>query len=250
MSGGDAAGAPGAAPGREEPSGVAKTLHELARIFHAGEHIEQVLHSIVRAAVIEVPAADYAGITMVSPNAVTTPVTTGPLAEKLDAIQYATGEGPCLSAAPHEQTVGVDDLSVDRRWPDFSALAGELGVRSILSIKLFVEGDSSGALNIYSGTPGAFDEEAESIGLLLASHAAVAVVGARTEAELRAALTTRDIIGQAKGVLMERYKIDGEDAFALLVKGSQATQRKLREVAELVARTGQDPSAADPRRRH
>ena len=247
MTVGGAADEEAAGPGREGQPGVTKTLHELARNFHAREHLDEVLHSIVRAAVLEVPAADYAGITMVSPQAITTPVTTGPLAEKLDAIQYATGEGPCLSAPPLEQTVRVDDLSNDRRWPDFSTLAGELGVRSILSIKLFVDGDSSGTLNLYSGTPGAFDDEAESIGLLLASHAAVAAVGARTEAELQAALTTRDVIGQAKGVLMERYKIDGEDAFALLVKGSQATQRKLREVAEMVARTGQDPSA-QPRR--
>lgn len=228
---------------------VSRTLRELGRIFHAREHIEQVLHSLVRAAVVEVPAADYAGITMISPRAISTPVATGPMAEKLDAIQYTTGEGPCLSAAPDQQVVRVDDLSQDRRWPEFSALAGELGVRSILSIKLFVEGDSTGSLNLYSGQRDAFDEEAESVGVLLASHAAVAMVGARTEAELRAALTTRDIIGQAKGVLMERYKIDGDDAFALLVKGSQATQRKLREVAEMVALTGEEPAGRRPRSR-
>jgi GAF domain-containing protein len=245
----DGEGVHSSSEAHDDRNGVTRTLRELARIFHAREHIDEVLRSLVQAAVLDVPAADYAGITMISPRAISTPVATGPMAEKLDAIQYATGEGPCQSLAPDQQIVKVDDLSQDTRWPEFSALAGELGVRSILSIKLFVEGDSTGSLNLYSGRAAAFDEEAESVGLLLASHAAVAMVGARTEAELRAALTTRDIIGQAKGVLMERYRIDGDDAFALLVKGSQATQRKLREVAEMVALTGEDPDPRQHRRR-
>jgi AmiR/NasT family two-component response regulator len=96
-----------------------------------------------------------------------------------------------------------------------------------------------GALDVYGGKINAFDSDAENTGLLLASHAAIAMAGSRDITNLRVGLENRDIIGQAKGILMERYKISSQEAFDLLVMASQSTHRKLREIADELAATGE-----------
>jgi hypothetical protein len=108
----------------------------------------------------------------------------------------------------------------------------------MLSLRLWVRGDDLGALNLYGRRPYAFDEESEQVGLLFVSHAAVAMAGAQKHDEMVAGLATRDLIGQAKGILMERYRIDAVRAFALLVRASQHSNRKLRDVATELAATG------------
>jgi GAF domain-containing protein len=154
-------------------------------------------------------------------------------------VQYQAGEGPCLDAARHHQTVRSDDLRAEARWPRFARQATGLGVLSVLSFQLFAGDDSFGALNLYAADPAAFGQDSESTGLLLASHAALAMAAARTEAGLLTALDTREMIGQAKGILMERYKITGVQAFGLLVASSQGMNRKLRDVAEHLVATGE-----------
>ena len=114
-----------------------------------------------------------------------------------------------------------------------------MGVRSMLYLQLFTEADSMGALNIYAAAPSAFGEESESTGMLLAAHAAIAMTAARTEATLRAGLDGRDAIGQAKGILMERYKITATEAFGLLAASSQSVNQKLRAVSDHLAATGE-----------
>jgi GAF domain-containing protein len=113
----------------------------------------------------------------------------------------------------------------------------------MLSVQLFVEDDNLGALNLYAESPGSFDESDENVAMLLAAHAAIAIKGGRVEGNLRSALDRRDVIGQAKGILMERYKIDDSQAFDLLVVASQQTHRKLRDIAEELARSGELPTA-------
>jgi AmiR/NasT family two-component response regulator len=109
----------------------------------------------------------------------------------------------------------------------------------MLSFQLYVSGDNLGALNLYNGSPEAFSDQSEHVGLLLASHAAVAMAGAQHEEQLLQAVATRDLIGQAKGILMERYKITADQAFSLLIRASQDTNSKLRDVADhLIATTG------------
>lgn len=117
--------------------------------------------------------------------------------------------------------------------------AAGLGVLSMLSFQLFVQDDNFGALNLYSGQPGASGPGSESDGMLLASHAALAMTAARTRAGLLTAMDSREMIGQAKGILMERYKITGVEAFGLLVVSSQAVDRKLRDLAGHLAATGE-----------
>lgn len=109
----------------------------------------------------------------------------------------------------------------------------------MLAVQLYVTGENLGALNLHSTQIDAFDDESEQVGLLFAAHAAVALAGAQDHENLNTALTARDVIGQAKGILMERYKIDSHDAFRLLTDASQATNIRLRDIADQLARTGE-----------
>jgi GAF domain-containing protein len=160
------------------------------------------------------------------------------LPRAVDKAQYDTGEGPCLDALYECRTVRLPDLDAEPRWPKFAAQAREVGLASMLAMQLYVHDEDLGALNLHSTHRDAFGDESEQIGLLFAAHAAVALAGAQNEEHLYTALSHRDVIGQAKGILMERYKIDAQDAFRLLVVASQNTNIKLYDVAEYLVRTG------------
>jgi GAF domain-containing protein len=138
----------------------------------------------------------------------------------------------------------VDNLEDEQRWPKYRARALELGIRSSMSFQLFTDGRNLGALNLYSQQPHAFDEDAEQIGLLFAAHAAIALRGEQRETELQKAVRSRDTIGVAKGILMERYKVTDDQAFGMLVRISQHEHIKLLDVAAFLARSGQEPSEA------
>ncbi|WP_427175068.1 GAF and ANTAR domain-containing protein [Arthrobacter sp. 92] len=163
-------------------------------------------------------------------------------------MQSSSGQGPCLDAAYHDRIVRVPDLCTESRWPAFCRGAVELGARSMLSIQLFVEGDRLGALNLYGGRPDAFDLESEQIGLLVAAHAAVAFADSQKISQLNEALITRQIIGQAEGILMERYKITAQQAFLVLTKASSSSNSKLRKVAQDLTSSGEITTAKHPRR--
>jgi len=143
-----------------------------------------------------------------------------------------------LGQCVHQKTVRVPDLCTEQRWPEFARRACELGAGSMLSFQLFVEGDNLGALNLISCQRGGFDEESEHVGLPFAAHAAIAFAAADKQDQMRQAIHTRDLIGQAKGILMERFKIDADQAFHILTKASQHTNRKLRDVAEQLVYAG------------
>jgi GAF domain-containing protein len=224
--------------------GLARDLSDLARRMQADTSMESLLVSIVDAAVREVEGAEYAGISEILGRQVNTRAASDPLVSRIDALQYDAGEGPCLTSLREQVTVRSADLEVDDRWPGFASAAADIGVRSMLAVQLYVEGDNLGALNMYAGAPGAFTPDDETVALLLAAHAAVAIQGSRNEHNLQRALDHRDVIGQAKGILMERYKVDHLTAFHLLNIASQRTNRKLYDVAEDLAATGEVPSPA------
>jgi GAF domain-containing protein len=228
--------------GQIELRGVAQELAELARSLDAASDPTAVLEQVVAAAVVEIPGAELAGVSIIGKHRVTTPVCTNELVGRIDELQYQTGQGPCLDAAADRHVVRVDDLSAETRWPRFCARAAALGVRSALAFQLFTDGGSIGALNIYARPAQAFPAHAEDIGAPLATHAALAMVAKRTEANLRVALDSRDVIGQAKGILMERYKMSADQAFSLLLVASQRTNTKLRDVAAELTRTGELPT--------
>jgi GAF domain-containing protein len=219
---------------------LAQQLSDIARNLHQEESLQDTLSGIVRAAVDNVPGAQFAGITVIEArHKVSTPAWSDEVVRDCDQAQYETGQGPCLDSVYEQQTVRLLDMHAEQRWPQFTRSALEAGIRSMLSVQLYVHGDNLGALNLYSSTPGAFNDESEHVGLLLAAHAAVAMASVRREEQLARAIETRDLIGQAKGILMERYKITGNQAFSLLIQASQTTNVKLRDIAEHLTTTGE-----------
>jgi GAF domain-containing protein len=194
---------------------------------------ELVLERMVEYAVDEIPGTKYAGVTLArSPSQLETFATTHPFPAILDAIQQRYGQGPCLSAVWQQHTVRIDDLADDRRWPSYRRDALEATpIRSILSFRLFTSDEAMGALNLYADQPHAFDEDAEEIGYVFATHAALAWDTVRREEQFRSALASRDLIGQAKGILMARFGIDAVQAFELLKRVSQASNTRLVEIA-------------------
>jgi GAF domain-containing protein len=228
---------------------IGEIMGQVARALQE-EHgdVSATLQAITRAAVNAVPGADECGISLViGRRRVESRAPVGELPRIIDELQQRLGEGPCLDAAYEQKTVRIDDIESETRWPRFCPEAASAGLRSVLSIQLFVTGDNLGALNLYARRPHAFKEESESVGLVFASHAAIALAGAENEQNLRTALTTRDQIGQAKGILMERFKITADRAFAVLVGASSRTNRKLTDIAEELSATGTLPD--DGRRR-
>lgn len=189
------------------------------------------LHSIVDAAARIVPGARWAGISMIQGRSVVAVVPTDPIVAKLDDLQSELGVGPCMTALREHHTVLVEDMTTDTRWPQFTEKTTELGVRSLLSFQLFVESENLGALNLYSTEVAAFSDDSVEIGTIVAQHAAVAMFDSSAEQQFRTALSSRDIIGQAKGILMHQNGITGVQAFAMLTRASTDTNIKLVDVA-------------------
>ena len=218
---------------------LARELSELAQTLQSQDDTQEVLDAIVGAAVNLIPGVDEGSISVVlNRRDVGSHSPSGELPRVVDGIQAEVGEGPCLDAAFEQQTVRVPDMAAEERWPRFGRRAAEAGAKSMLAFQLFVEGDNLGALNLYSYRPNAFDDESEHVGLLFASHAAVAFAGAQKMDQLKAAIDHRDLIGQAKGILMERYKLTADKAFLPLAGVSQRTNRKLYDLAEELTSTG------------
>jgi GAF domain-containing protein len=207
--------------------------------------IEATLRAIAATAVRVVPHAEECGISYVIGRSTIEPrAATSELPRAVDALQERTGQGPCMDAVWDDEVVRADDVAHDERWPEFARAAADLGVGSMLCYQLFVEGDHMGALNLYSRTAGAFDGESEDVGHMFAAHAAVAVAGAEHEEHLRAAVGSRDVIGQAKGILMERHKLTADQAFGVLAQASQEMNRKLADVARELTDTGAEPGGS------
>jgi GAF domain-containing protein len=241
---GDAHSAP------ESPRPLGDVMSRVARQLQE-EHgdVEATLQAITSSATRTVPHANECGISYVLGRRRIEPrAWTSDLPREVDALQERLGQGPCLDAVWEQQIVRVDDIRTEDRWPQFAQLATGLGVGSMMCFQLFVMGDQLGALNLYSRTPRAFDAESEEIGLVFASHAAVALAGAEHEENLRAGMLTRDLIGQAKGILMERHKLTADQAFDVLARASQVLNRKLVDIAVELTDTGAVPQGRPHRR--
>lgn len=208
-----------------------------------------VTKRVVQFAALSVPGSEHAGLTVVrTGNPPRTTAATGPLPEQVDKIQYATGEGPCLSAITEHDISRADDLASDRQWPHFAARAvAETGVRSMFSIRLLVSDEHRAALNFYAGQPLAFTDESIATGAIFGTFAALTlqVADAHDKADhLERALESNRHIGTAIGILMARNLWTEERAFTGLRTASHSLHRKLRDIAEQVIATGDlpDPS--------
>jgi len=224
----------------DDSSDLVDVLADLARQLQQEVGTEDTLEKVVAAAIALIPGAEEGSISVVSGRTkVESWAASGDLPYDMDALQSQTGQGPCLDAAFKAEVVAVPDMATDTRWPDFASQAAQAGVGSMLSFRLFVSGDDLGAMNLYNRTPGAFNEESRDIGSPFAAHAAVALAQVQQRDNVQAAMDTRDLIGQAKGILMERHKLTGTQAFQLLITVSQHRNIKLREVADELVSGGQ-----------
>lgn len=224
---------------------LAQVLGEVARSLQAEPDENQTLSGIVAAAVNTIPGVASGGISQVHSRRIIPQVPTDELVTLCDKAQDELGEGPCLDAIWQQQTVIVDDFASETRWPAFAARAAELGAGSLVSFQLYVQDDTLGALNLYGGTGVRFGDEAQLVGEVFATHAALALAGARHSRQLNEALASRDAIGQAKGLLMAQQNLTAQQAFDLLVRASQESNLKLTDVATWLIEDHEHPEEAN-----
>ena len=232
---------------RDPSSELAANLSDTARILFTAGGVADTLAQVVDLAVATIDGCDFAGLFLLEKDVITTPLQTDPVVDQIDALQHGSGEGPCLDAIEHRQMFYADDLIEDARWPNFGPKADAAGIRSVLALPLTTNG-SQGALNLYARYPAAFGVADRAKGVILASLAGLALSVARSHEDderraenLNTALATRELIGQAQGILMERERITSDQAFDILRRASQHLNRKLRDVAQDLVDTGARP---------
>lgn len=242
---------PQPAPNMEADYGtdLARHLADIATVMLRPGRATSAAQRILTLAVATIDDCDEAALC--GDSGLNTHTSPSPLMAQLNALQTKAGHGPCLDALGGLDTVYVPDLLDDQSWPLFSPEAARLGLRSALAYRLSVEGETVGALQLYARLPGAFNANERAQGLIFASYAGLALSLAKAqEAEeerignLETALASRDVIGQAQGILMERERITADQAFRLLRRSSQHLNRKLRTVAQDIVDTGTIPPEA------
>lgn len=218
-------------------------MTELAALLVDEDDLPGMLDRVSRLAVRSIPDCDSAGVTLLAGDEPMTAAASDQRTLTVDIAQYEVGDGPCLHAFRSQTVQRVVVEEAFARYPDFALAACESGIRSFLAAPLVVRGEGIGALNLYSSEPHGFAALDEAVVMLFAAQAAVAVAnsrlyqGARTlSVQLEAAMASRAVIEQAKGVIMTTNTVDSDTAFDLLRRASQAENRKLREIAaEVVA---------------
>ncbi len=237
-----------AEPEWRQPTGdsSASAIAAIARSPSGEPTVVATLQRIVDVAAETIDGCDGAGLLLVSRGKIVAGAWSNELVHEIEKMEYEIGEGPCVDAIWERPTFESSDLRDQiSLWPTFAVRALDAGVESMLVFRLFASEETLGALDPYSGCRGAFDESARAFGTVFAAHAALTRAGAQIHERdlavadgLREALTTRDVIGQAKGVLMATRSIDADAAFDLLRTTSQGRNEKLRAVAEHVVSTG------------
>lgn len=218
------------------------SLDQLSRALRIDERdLEATLVGILTAAVELVDGVDAAGLNLLIRGKFLPQVVLGAAPPVLDALQQRTGTGPCIDASREQRTIEIADTTTDERWPEFVREARGLGVASMLCIPLWVDERKLGSLSLYAGRTGVFDDTSRNVTTLFATHAALALADAQRTDQLRRVVANRDVIGQAKGILMVTRRITADEAFDVLRVTSQHLNRKLVDVAEFVAATGALP---------
>jgi GAF domain-containing protein len=214
----------------------------LARALHVRDaRLGPTLEAIVARATTAHPAACDAGLILVTRGQLELVATSGPAPEAMDRWQQQTGEGPCVDAARTQDISIIADTRDEPRWPGFGAAALEWGVRSMLCAPLWIDERCFGALTLYSAEPGAFSRQDIQFVELFAALAALALAEALRAEQLRGAISTRDLIGQAKGILMERFNTDATRAFEILAKLSQESNTRVADLAHKLVKVEHPP---------
>lgn len=228
----------------ESALSLSELLADRAAQLSAEATPAELLAQVVELAASTVPGAEHAGISLLTAGRpIETPAATSAIAEQCDQAQQNLDEGPGLQALDDGGVLVVDDMWDEPRWPRFAEQATRLGVRSLMTCQLATPRGTVGALNLYSEQPNAFDDESVLVCGAFATPAAVALAQADRELNLRQALESRETIGQAMSILMERHHLTAGAAFDVLVAASHRHHVKLREVAQHVVDAGEDPEA-------
>ncbi len=224
---------------------AAATIAGMARAMAGEPTVARTLQRIVNLAVEEIDGCDAAGILLVRNRAIVAGAWSNELVREIEEMECDVGEGPCLDAITQRPTFESADLRDQLAiWPTFTTRAIDAGIHSMLAFRLFADEDTLGALDLYGRRPGAFDPNDRAFGTVFAAHAALALAGAQLHEHdladidgLRQALEARDLIGQAKGILMATHHIDSATAFDLLRTTSNNRNQKLRTVADRIVQT-------------
>ena len=222
------------------PPDASEAFAELGRIVLGEQPLEAILEQVVHIATRVLPAQVEASITFIAGDEHPSTVAfTGEPALALDERQYEDDRGPCLDAATSGQLISIPDVTAETRWPKFTQAAAERGVGSTLSVPLPMQRQVTGALNFYATEPGAFSDQSIELAETFAAHAAVAAANAHlfesTAAlaeQMKHAMATRAVIEQAKGIIMRDRSCSADEAFDGLVRLSQESHLKLRDVAQ------------------
>jgi GAF domain-containing protein len=200
--------------------------------------VETAVSLVTRLAVATIPVSVGAGVTLVDAHGKRSTAASDALVERADELQYELDDGPCLTAWRERVAVLIDDVELDTRWPEWTAAAGHLGIESVLSVPLVAGGECLGAIKVYAREPGVYDAHAETLMRLFAQQAAILLANTQTVADARElsghlaqALRSRDVVSQAKGVLLAQGAGDDQRAFGMLVAASQRSMSTVEEVA-------------------
>jgi GAF domain-containing protein len=236
----------------DETDALSQALESLARHLVHEEGMEATLERVARLACRTIGDCDLAGITLVEDGRLITAACTDEAALSVDTAQHDSGEGPSLEAFREGRVVRSERLGEDSRWPAFTGAALAHGIRSSLSLPLVVGGECLGVLNLYSRNDKGYSCDDAETGLLFATQASVALANAKVywsaralSEQLQEALASRDVIGQAKGIIMAQSGCDEDRAFDVLRRASQRENKKLRDVAQGVVASVRQRNLAD-----
>jgi GAF domain-containing protein len=214
----------------------AGTFAQLAVELHDAPGMDETLEAVVQFA-LKAENCTYAGVALaVHGGRAEIGAITDPVVETMYRIQIEAGEGPMLAALSGD-TISVPDVATDDRWPRWQTAAVDAGIGSVLHVPMRADDRTTGVLSLYNTQPKAFTVDDEAIAHILARHASVAVATARHEVSMAQAVDARKLVGQAMGILMERFDMNGDQAFAVLRRYSQDTNTKLRDVAQTLIDT-------------
>ena len=232
----------------EYPRELVEGIQELSKLVLADEDVSTTVQRIAVLAVHAIDGAELCTISLVRRKEITTVAATAEVGRAIDALQYETGEGPCLSSIEKQATFHIPDMGSDETWPEFSQRAtSETGVESMLAYVLEVHEDTLGAVNLMSTKVDSFVPDDVSTGTVFAVQAGVALANALTHEDEKAqvqqleeGLRTRKMIGQAVGLLMAHEGLSSDEAFGRLATVSQAANIKVRDIAQRYVKTWDD----------
>ncbi|WP_046470533.1 GAF and ANTAR domain-containing protein [Allosalinactinospora lopnorensis] len=224
-----------------------ESFADIVRSLFAEPSLHDTLQRIVELAVETIASCDYAGVSLVEGRAkVHTPVFTHEVVRRSDALQYRLREGPSLDSIWESEYLYLSDVAEGEQWPRYAKEASKLPIGSLLTFRLFTSRETLGALSLYARVPYAFRPQDRDVGVIFSAQAATALSSSRRVTNLSRALETRETIGQAQGILMERHQMTAEQAWEYLNSASQNLNVRLAELARTITITGEEPGQSSP----